>query len=114
MKVRKFIKEDVNGDRIQELLNTCQSMYDIHKDSKDFAQMFIDKNVSEEEMGIIWAYCSPSKENPYGKAFDDEVYDAVYLLYEPDLGDEPGDGKLAKRVFSIAKDYYNKHFTSLG
>ena len=44
------------------------------------------ESLSDDELAELWAACMLSKENPYGRAYDDEVYDVIW--YREDDGSD--------------------------
>lgn len=49
---------------------------------------------SDEELAMLWALCSL---DTFGRAYDDEVYEAIYTQPEP------------QKIFKKAQKYYNKY-----
>ena len=56
---------------------------------------------SKEDLIRLWAMCLLTDENPYGQAYDDEVYDAIY-----NLGDYGVD---TDEIINQAKEYYDQY-----
>lgn len=56
---------------------------------------------SKEDLIRLWAMCLLTDENPYGQAYDDEVYDAIYSLGNY--------GVDAKEIFNQAEEYYDQY-----
>lgn len=56
---------------------------------------------TDDALAILWATCMMSKENPFGKAYDDEAYGAI--------ADRPN----SREIFDMADKIYDAFFTPL-
>lgn len=86
------------SNKAGQLFSKAQHLYDIGARAADFAEKF-----SPKELAELWAACMISAENPFGQAYDDEVYDAIQYL-----GDvEP---KVAEGIMIAASNIYDRKY----
>lgn len=84
-KYNDIIENRYNGVRSKDDIdNLAQSLYD----SGDFWSF---NYFSDEELAMLWALCN------IGRAYDDEVYEAIYTLPNP------------QSIFKKAQGYYNEY-----
>ena len=86
------VQESVNRDTIDKLDARAQELYGRRNGFNEF---------TDDELALLWANCIYSEENPWGQAYDDEVYGAIR------------ERKSADKIFAKAKDIFGKLFTPL-
>lgn len=88
-------KESMNDVEFEKLHKLARKAYD--DGDLDWFESLTDDQLAE-----LWAACMISKENPYGRAYDDEVYDVI-LYREDDCAD----------IMSKAKEIYSQKYHPL-
>ena len=94
---RKRIREGMD-DRAKQLNDRAVQMRKAQKSARAFYEEF-----DKDELALLWACCMWSEENPWGKSYDDEVFEAIHFY----------DDGTVKSIRKKAEEYFYKYFTPL-
>lgn len=97
IKEKRKINENKPVRERLSLEDRANKLYDGRGDFGEF---------TADELAELWAGCMLSKENPYGKAYDDEIYDAIM-----DMGDV--DSNISREIFDKADKIYDEKYHPL-